>query len=72
MTEACRDGRNCGTLGVLSFISFVIACDACVTRFCIKPFLLCIYIEERLKHIDVKLLFLLLIYDRCLRCDFRY
>jgi hypothetical protein len=38
MTEACRDGRNCGTMGVLSFIGFVVACDACVTRYCIKPF----------------------------------
>jgi hypothetical protein len=72
MTEACRNGRNCKTMGVLSFISFVMACDACVTRYCIKSFLLCIYIEERLKHIDVKWLLLLLIYDRCLRFDFRY
>jgi hypothetical protein len=71
MTGARRDGRNCGTMGVLSFIGFVMACDACVTCFCIKPTLLCIYIEERLKHIDGKWL-LLLIYDRCLRCDFRY
>jgi len=39
--------------------------------FCIKPTLLCIHIEERLKHIDGKWL-LLLIYDRCLICDFRY
>jgi hypothetical protein len=54
MTGARRDGRNCGTMSVLSFIGFVMACDSCVTRYCIKPFLLCIYIEERLKHIDVK------------------
>jgi hypothetical protein len=72
MTGARRDGRKCGTMGALSFIGFVMACDACVTRYCIKPFLLCIYIEERLKHIDVKWLLLLLIYDRCLRYDFRY
>jgi hypothetical protein len=72
MTGARRDGRKFGTMDVLSFIGFVMACDACVTCYCIKPFLLCIYIEERLKHIDVKWLLLLLIYDRCLRCDFRY
>jgi hypothetical protein len=71
MTKAHRDGRNCGTMGVLSFIGFVIACDACVTRYCISHFC-CVYIEERLKHIDVKWLFLLLNYDSCLRCDFRY
>jgi hypothetical protein len=70
MTKARRDGCNCRTMGVLSFVNFTIACDACVTCFCIKPILLCIYIDERLKHIDGKLLFLL-IYDRCLRCDFR-
>jgi hypothetical protein len=72
MTGARRDGRKCGTMGVLNFIGFVMACDACVTRYCIRPFLLCIYIEERFKHIDVKWLLLLLIYDRCLRCDLRY
>jgi hypothetical protein len=72
MTGARRDGRNCGTMGILSFIGFAMACDACVTRYCIKPFLLCIYIEEKLKYIDVKWLLLLLIYDRCVRCDFRY
>jgi hypothetical protein len=54
MTEARRDGRNCGTMDVLSFIGFVMACDVCVTYYCIKPFMLCIYIEDILKHIDVK------------------
>jgi hypothetical protein len=72
MTEARHDGRNYEPMGVLSFIGFVMACDTCVTCYCINPFQLCIYIEERLKHINVKWLLLLLIYDRCLRCDFCY
>jgi hypothetical protein len=54
MTEARHDSCNCGTMGVLSFIGFVMTCDTCVTCYCIKPLRLCIYIEERLKHINVK------------------
>jgi hypothetical protein len=54
MTKARRDDRNCRTMGVLSFIGFVMPCDACVTCYCIKSSMLCNYIEERLKQIDVK------------------
>jgi hypothetical protein len=54
MTRARCDGRNYGTMGVLSFIGFVVASDAYVTCYCIKSFMSCIYIEEILKHIDVK------------------
>jgi hypothetical protein len=36
MTGARRDGRNYGTMGILSVIGFVLACDACVTRYCIS------------------------------------
>jgi hypothetical protein len=54
MTEARHDSCNCGTMGILSFIGFVMTCDTGVTCYCIKPLRLCIYIEERLKHLNVK------------------
>jgi hypothetical protein len=72
MIKARCSGRNWWTMGCPPVYRFGLQLVTLVSLILVKPFLLCIYIEERLKQIDVKWLLLLLICDRCLRCDFRY
>jgi hypothetical protein len=72
MTEARLNGRNRWTTSYPSVYRFGLWLVTLVSLILVKPFLLCIYIDERLKQIDVKLLLLFLICDRCLRCDFHY
>jgi len=53
MTEARRNGRNWWTTGCLLVYRFGLWFVTFVSLILVKPFLLCIYIEERLKQIDL-------------------
>jgi hypothetical protein len=60
MTEARRNGRNWWTTGCPLVYRFGLWLVAFVSLILVKPFLLCIYVEERLKQIDLIWLF---VYD---------
>jgi hypothetical protein len=53
MTKARRNGRNWWTMGCPLVYRFGLWLVTFVSLILVKPFLLCIYIEERLKQIDV-------------------
>jgi hypothetical protein len=40
MTEARRDGSDCGTMDVLYFMGLFMACDVCVTCYCISHYVM--------------------------------
>jgi hypothetical protein len=53
MTKARRNGRNWWTMGCPLVYRFGLWLVTFVSLILVKPFLLCIYIDERLKQIDV-------------------
>jgi hypothetical protein len=60
MTEARRNGRSWWTTGCPLVYRVGLWLVTIVSLILVKPFLLCIYIEERLKQIDAIWLF---VYD---------
>jgi hypothetical protein len=72
MTEAHRDGCNCRTTGVHYFIGLDLWLVSPVTLVLSSHYCYVIIVLIRLKRIDVKLLFVVVICDRCISWNFCY
>jgi hypothetical protein len=72
MTEARRNGCNCRTTGVHCFIGLDLRLVSSVTLVLSSHYCYVIIVLIRLKQVDVKWLFDVVICDRCISWDFHY